>query len=131
MRDDLTSNRKGAIGELIVAIDLMEKRYDIFKPYCDDISGIDLVSYKDGWYDSLQVRYHTTTQVLSSIFFNVNPCQADTIAIPIANKVCYVPNRRKGERWHINLNFGHAKNKQKKRINNYYDFLEYKPRRNK
>ena len=116
------------MGELMVATRLLEEDYDVFFPFVDDVSGIDLVSYKDGVFDSLQVRYHKVKQGKSSLTFNVNPCQADTIALPIGNKICFVPNKRKGERWHINLPISPPRNNQKKFINSYVDYLEYKPR---
>jgi len=81
----------------MVATRLLEEDYDVFFPFVDDVSGIDLVSYKDGVFDSLQVRYHKVKQGKSSLTFNVNPCQADTIALPIGNKICFVPTIAKGK----------------------------------
>lgn len=115
----------------MTATHLLNLKYTVFSPYVDDIHGIDLVSYKDGHFDSIQVRYHRVPSSTNSLMFNVNPCEADTIAMPIGNKICFMPNKRKNKRWGITLSIGKSLNNQTIGINDWKDFLEYNPKGNK
>ena len=122
----LTSVRKGRIGELLVVNDLLRKGYDVYTPVIDD-NGIDLIVMNGNLIKKVQCKSPDSAigKYQTSIEVNTRGCgRSDVIAVPLKQKncICYIPslgvNRAK------NIAFEHCSNKQKKNRNWYEDFLE-------
>lgn len=120
----LSTIRKGTIGELQVAVDLLGKGYQVYKPVVDDF-GIDLLVYSHGVANTIQVRAHTTRQWKASFTVGINACPAKTIAIPWGSNVFYVKNKKPNDKWYINIALNRPLNNQKKGIHWWEDYLQY------
>jgi hypothetical protein len=120
----LSPVRKGTIGEMQVAIDLLSKGWQVFQPCVDDF-GIDLLVYSHGVANTIQVRAHTTRQCKSSFTTTINPCPAKMIAIPWGSNVFYVKNKKTNAKWYINISLNKPLNNQKKGIHWWEDYLKY------
>ena len=122
-----TSIRKGALGELKVIADLLEKGYDVYAPVVDD-NGIDFIVSNGTNMRSIQVKSHDNRgpKYATSIEVNTRKCQkADVVAVPIKimDCVCYVnSNIVKSS---INIAFAESLIVRRKHRHWYEDYLEF------
>tara|TARA_Y100001963_G_scaffold72795_1_gene101220 strand:- start:268 stop:648 length:381 start_codon:yes stop_codon:yes gene_type:complete len=122
---ELSSVRKGRIGELKVIIDLLKKNYDVYTPVIDD-KGIDLLVSNGDIVRKVQVKSHDNNKYKSSVEINTRFCKkSDVIAVPllIKNCICYIPSNTVKRSINIsfkdtNINNGKPKHWYKK----YLDF---------
>ena len=122
-----TSIRKGAIGELKVIGDLLEKGYDVYAPVVDD-NGVDFIVSNGRKIKSIQVKSHDnrSSKYTTSVEINTRKCKkVDVIAIPIKikNCVCYV--RANAVMRSINIAFAKAVSGQKAKRHWYKDYMEF------
>ena len=94
-----TSIRKGALGELKVIADLLEKGYDVYTPVVDD-NGIDFIVSNGIYMRSIQVKSndHKGYKYATSVEINTRKCKkADVVAVPIkiVDCICYVNSNEK------------------------------------
>ena len=124
----LTSSiRKGALGELKVIADLLEKGYDVYAPVVDD-NGIDFIVSNGTNMRSIQVKSHDNRgpKYATSVEINTRKCQkADVVAVPIKimDCVCYV-NSNIVKR-SINIAFAESLIVRRKHRHWYEDYLEF------
>ena len=124
----LTSSiRKGALGELKVIADLLEKGYDVYAPVVDD-NGIDFIVSNGINIRSVQVKSHDNRgpKYATSVEVNTRKCQkADVVAVPIKimDCVCYV-NSNIVKR-SINIAFAESLSVRRKHRHWYEDYLEF------
>ena len=122
-----TSIRKGALGELKVIADLLERGYDVYAPVVDD-NGIDFIVSNGTNMRSVQVKSHDNRgpKYATSVEVNTRKCQkADVVAVPIKimDCVCYV-NSNTVKR-SINIAFAESLIVRRKRRHWYEDYLEF------
>ena len=122
-----TSIRKGALGELKVIADLLEKGYDVYAPVVDD-NGIDFIVSNGTYMRSVQVKSHDNRgpKYATSVEVNTRKCKkADVVAVPIKimNCVCYV-NSNIVKR-SINIAFAESLIVRRKHRHWYEDYLEF------
>jgi hypothetical protein len=121
----LFSIRKGRIGELRVAIDLLKKGYDVYEPIVDD-NGIDLLVSNGELIKSVQCKVHIYPAKNTSIEINVRNChRADILAVPIIQHdcVCYIETSKVKRAWTVA--YLPSLSGQKKLRNWYEDYLEF------
>ena len=124
----LTSSiRKGALGELKVIADLLERGYDVYAPVVDD-NGIDFIVSNGTNMRSIQVKSHDNRgpKYATSVEINTRKCQkADVVAVPIKimDCVCYV-NSNIVKR-SINIAFAESLIVRRKHRHWYEDYLEF------
>ena len=123
---NLTTARRGYIGEQIVADYLLKKNARVYAPVVDDFR-IDLAVEKDNKYTTIQVKYHTTRMSGSSIQVMVKSTSADWIAAPIniedKTHIIWYKNARKNKTYTIAFSVARPKNNQVKKVNFYESFL--------
>ena len=122
-----TSIRKGALGELKVIADLLEKGYDVYAPVVDD-NGIDFIVSNGTYMRSIQVKSHDNRgpKYATSVEVNTRKCKkADVVAVPIKimRCVCYV-NSSMVKR-SINIAFAESLIVRRKHRHWYEDYLEF------
>jgi len=122
-----TSIRKGALGELKVIADLLERGYDVYAPVVDD-NGIDFIVSNGINIRSVQVKSHDNRgpKYATSIEVNTRKCKkADVVAVPIKimDCVCYI-NSSIVKR-SINIAFAESLIVRRKRRHWYEDYLEF------
>ena len=122
-----TSIRKGALGELKVIADLLEKGYDVYAPVVDD-NGIDFIVSNGTNMRSIQVKSHDNRgpKYATSVEINTRKCKkADVVAVPIKimDCVCYV-NSSMVKR-SINIAFATSLRMRRKYRHWYEDYLEF------
>ena len=122
-----TSIRKGALGELKVIADLLERGYDVYAPVVDD-NGIDFIVSNGTYMRSVQVKSHDNRgpKYATSVEVNTRKCKkADVVAVPIKimNCVCYV-NSNIVKR-SINIAFAESLIVRRKHRHWYEDYLEF------
>lgn len=122
-----TTIRKGALGELKVIADLLEKGYDVYAPVVDD-NGIDFIVSNGTDMRSVQVKSHDNRgpKYATSVEVNTRKCKkADVVAIPIKimNCVCYVNSSIVNRS--INIAFAKAISGQKEDRHWYKDYMEF------
>ena len=118
----LSSSRVGAIGEQLVAIDLLSRDLACYTPICDD-KGVDLITDYEGTYYSIQVKvsnrkYSRKGITYCSIPIDVSPTNADIIAVPWKGEVIYFFNKQKNHRYGFHIQVETPKNNQ---WNNHID----------
>ena len=124
---NLTTARKGHIGQNIVEQYLLKKDAKLYAPVVDDF-GIDYVVYHKKKYITIQVKYHTAMVNDTSIAVRVRDTTADWIAVPchVDNNtyIIWYKNKRRGEFYHVSFALYHPKNNQVDGINFYKSFLK-------
>lgn len=127
---DLTTTRKGAIGELIVKTDLI-KNYNIYSPEVDDDEVDLIVEVKPKVFQTVNVKYIHKAKTKTSIevrFGRKHPGskRVDVMAVvyePIG--VAYLPYQDMGAPQSINLALYTAANNQDKHRHFFYQFMRY------
>jgi len=126
--------RLGKLGELQVAINLLEKDWDVYFPFIDDGGGIDLIAIKNNIIWTLQVknqRYVHKNRGETSKEFRYGGTPADFLVFPMivddTLHIIYYPHFGKSQDSKdgstIAISFKEPKNKQIIGINWWEDFL--------
>lgn len=129
----MTTQEKGDIGELIIAADLLEKGFEVFKPI-GSTKDFDLLIMKDGQIRKVQVksRYRTngfievplgTANVKGIRYFDKNV--VDFLAIcDLTEKKCYYVSMAGLTGKTFRLRFNEASNNQQKHVHLSNDFVD-------
>jgi hypothetical protein len=138
-----TTKTKGDLAELMVAVDLARRGYQVSFPYGEDCD-YDLVVDRDGHLERVQVKYADSkgrvisVQCYSSSLTNgkvkhrkpYTPLTVDWIAVydPATDRCYYVGSEEfAGGRYHISLRIAATRNSQRKGIRFAEDYLELDP----
>ncbi len=123
----LSTTRKGYIGELLVIKFLLKKKLRVYAPVVDDFH-IDLLVEQNSVFTKIQVKYHAVMMSDTSLQVKVTKTEADWIATPIDIKgsirIVWYKNDRKNKRYTITFAIHKPKNNQVKRVNFYQKFLK-------
>lgn len=90
LRKKLAKTTKGAIQELRVSIDLLNKGYEVFmavSPACS----CDLLALKNGKIDSFEVRTAREYKTSGKYNYPKKGIKASHIALALTNKLVYIP----------------------------------------
>ena len=127
MREDLTTVRKGIIGENRVIEDLLNQDLNVYVPVCDD-ANVDMLVECHGKLHRVQVKTVLTYKTKSSIEIKlhkyIDKQSVDVIAVYFAplEKVAYV---RYNNENHITLAIHRARNSQNEKRKWFYQYMEF------
>jgi len=131
------SKLKGTLGELVVASDLVEKGFPIFKEFGDS-SRIDLIALVDKNLIKIQVKCTFSTDNKVAIdtrksgpnySFRYEEGDVDIFALYVKDKksILYISSKQLLQHpSSMTLRFGKSKNSQIKGINNAEDYIDFK-----
>ena len=120
------SIRKGAIGELYVIGDLLEKGYDVYTPVIDD-NGVDFLVVNGDIVKKVQCKARTLHKKATSIEIDIRTIyNADVLAVPVKDYdfVCYVDIKKVSKRA-FTLAYKPSLSGQKSVRNWYENFLDF------
>lgn len=126
---NLTTARKGYIGQGIVEHYLLKNKVKLYAPVVDDF-GIDYLIYYNNIYTTVQVKYHTAMREAnsSSITVRIASTDADWIATPChvneETHIIWYRNDRKNETYQVSFALYTPKNNQVEKVNFYKSFLK-------
>tara|TARA_R100000789_G_C3020683_1_gene153429 strand:- start:2414 stop:2800 length:387 start_codon:yes stop_codon:yes gene_type:complete len=124
---ELTSVRKGRIGELLVINDLLDKGYDVYTPVVDD-NGVDLVVMMGDLFKKVQVKTHDNPSNPNRTSVEVNTRtirNADVIALPVKQRNCICYIRTSEVRRSFTIAYAASLSGQKLLRNWYEDYLDF------
>jgi len=126
---NLSTARKGYIGQNIVEDYLLKKGARLYAPVVDDF-GIDYLIHHNNNYITLQVKYHTAMKPSNqtSVTVRVASTDAQWIATPChvdeETYIIWYENTRPNENYQVAFALYTPKNNQVEKINYYKSFLK-------
>jgi hypothetical protein len=86
----LPTGTVGAIQELRVAVDLLKRGYEVFRPLSPSCS-CDLLVLKDGGIKKIEVRTAYERKYDNKLFYPNNNIKAEYLALALPDKIIYKP----------------------------------------